>query len=37
MRFTKLQALGNDFIVGRGLDYNGLGRNFPDLYIINQK
>ena len=30
-------TLGNDFIVGRGLDYNGLGRNFPDLYIINQK
>lgn len=27
--------LGNDFIVGRGLDYNGLGRNYPDLYIIN--
>lgn len=26
--------LENDFVVGRGLDYDGLGRNFPDLYII---
>jgi hypoxanthine phosphoribosyltransferase len=28
-------ALENDFIVGRGLDYDGLGRNLPDLYILN--
>mgnify|MGYP004661926115 FL=1 len=28
-------TLENDFIVGRGLDYEGLGRNFPDLYILN--
>lgn len=28
-------TLENDFIVGRGLDYKGLGRNFPDLYILN--
>ena len=27
-------ALGNDFVVGRGLDYDGLGRNLPDLYTI---
>lgn len=27
--------LENDFIVGRGLDYDGLGRNFPDLYVLN--
>lgn len=26
--------LENDFIVGRGLDYDGLGRNYPDLYIL---
>lgn len=26
--------LENDFVVGRGLDYNGLGRNYPDLYIL---
>lgn len=26
--------LDDDFIVGRGLDYNGLGRNLPDLYQI---
>lgn len=24
----------NDFIVGFGLDYNGLGRNLPDIYKI---
>ena len=28
-------GLGNEFIVGRGLDYDGLGRNYPDLYILN--
>ena len=26
--------LDNDFVVGRGLDYNGLGRNLPDLYTL---
>ncbi|MHC1706189.1 MAG: hypoxanthine phosphoribosyltransferase [Bacteroidales bacterium] len=25
----------NDFIVGYGLDYNGYGRNFPDIYQIS--
>ena len=24
----------NDFIVGYGLDYNGYGRNFPDIYKL---
>jgi hypoxanthine phosphoribosyltransferase len=24
----------NDFIVGMGLDYNGKGRNLPDIYKI---
>ncbi len=24
----------NDFIVGYGLDYDGLGRNFPDIYTL---
>ena len=28
-------VLENDFVVGRGLDYDGLGRNCPDLYILN--
>ena len=27
--------LENDFVVGRGLDYDGLGRNYPELYILN--
>lgn len=24
----------NDFIVGYGLDYNGFGRNYPDIYTV---
>ncbi len=24
----------NDFIIGYGLDYDGLGRNFPDIYTL---
>lgn len=28
--------LENDFVVGRGLDYDGLGRNYPDLYILQE-
>ncbi|HLG03703.1 MAG TPA: hypoxanthine phosphoribosyltransferase [Bacteroidia bacterium] len=24
----------NDFIVGYGLDYKGLGRNLPDIYVL---
>jgi len=27
----------NDFIVGFGLDYNELGRNFKDIYVIDDK
>ena len=27
--------IGNDFVVGYGLDYDGLGRNLPDLYILS--
>ena len=34
----KIDYLGmeipNDFIVGYGLDYDGFGRNFPDIYKI---
>lgn len=26
----------NDFIVGCGLDYNGYGRNYPDIYKISE-
>lgn len=28
------QAIPNDFVVGYGLDYNGLGRNLRDIYKI---
>lgn len=27
-------SIGNEFVIGRGLDYDGLGRCFPDLYVI---
>ena len=26
----------NDFIVGFGLDYNDLGRNYKDIYVLKQ-
>jgi hypoxanthine phosphoribosyltransferase len=26
----------NDFIVGFGLDYNGIGRNYPDIYKVKK-
>lgn len=26
----------NDFIVGYGLDYDGFGRNLPDIYTLNE-
>jgi hypoxanthine phosphoribosyltransferase len=29
-------SIPNDFIVGYGLDYNGLGRNYPDIYTIEK-
>jgi hypoxanthine phosphoribosyltransferase len=28
--------IGNDFVVGYGMDYNGLGRNFPCLYRLKE-
>ncbi len=37
-RDVKLHYVGieipNDFIVGRGLDYDGIGRNLPDVYTV---
>lgn len=27
-------VLENDFVVGRGLDYDGLGRLLPDVYVL---
>lgn len=27
-------SIPNDFIVGYGLDYDGFGRNYPDIYTI---
>ena len=29
-------SVGNEFLVGFGLDYNGLGRNLEDIYIIKE-
>lgn len=28
--------IANDFVVGYGLDYDGLGRSLPELYILSQ-
>ncbi|MBG8552285.1 hypoxanthine phosphoribosyltransferase [Hymenobacter guriensis] len=28
------REIPNDFIVGYGLDYDGLGRNYPDVYTV---
>jgi len=30
------KKIPNDFIVGYGLDYNGLGRNLPNVYVLHQ-
>jgi hypoxanthine phosphoribosyltransferase len=27
----------NRFVVGYGLDYDGYGRNLPDLYVLKEK
>ena len=27
----------NEFIVGYGLDYDGLGRNYKDIYVVKEK
>ena len=27
--------IGNEFIVGFGLDYDQLGRQYPDIYIVD--
>jgi hypoxanthine phosphoribosyltransferase len=26
----------NDFLIGYGLDYDGLGRNLPDIYVLDK-
>ena len=28
--------IGNEFIVGYGLDYNQLGRNLKDIYVVEE-
>ena len=32
LRYVAIE-IPNDFVVGYGLDYNGLGRNLPDVYV----
>ena len=29
------KSIGNDFVVGYGLDYDGLGRNLEDIYVLD--
>ena len=29
-------SIGNEFIVGYGLDYNQLGRNLKDIYVVEE-
>ncbi len=28
------RSIGNEFVVGYGLDYNGLGRNLKEIYVL---
>ena len=35
IKYAALEV-GNEFLVGFGLDYDGLGRNLKDIYIINE-
>lgn len=30
------KSIPNDFVVGYGLDYNGLGRNLRDIYVVTE-
>ena len=30
------KAIGNEFIVGYGMDYDGRGRNLPSIYVIDE-
>lgn len=30
-------SIPNDFVVGYGLDYDGLGRQYPDLYVLSEE
>jgi hypoxanthine phosphoribosyltransferase len=30
-------SIPKDFVVGYGLDYDGLGRNLPELYVLQQE
>ena len=32
----KVFSIGNEFIVGYGLDYNQLGRNLKDIYVVEE-
>ena len=32
----RAMEIGNEFIVGYGLDYNQLGRNLKDIYVVTE-
>lgn len=36
IHYTGMEV-GDEFIVGYGLDYNQLGRNLQDIYVLNEK
>jgi hypoxanthine phosphoribosyltransferase (EC 2.4.2.8) len=29
--------ISNEFVIGYGMDYDGLGRSLPELYQLNEK
>jgi hypoxanthine phosphoribosyltransferase len=33
----RAMEIGDEFIVGYGLDYNGLGRNLKEIYVVEEE
>ena len=34
IRITRGFVVPDEFVVGYGLDYDGFGRNYPDIYTV---